>query len=216
MALDIEKEAIRRIMGKLGSPCIVELGARTGEDEHWIRGACGEDPNYIMVEPDMQNAQRILEMPRHLGRNRTLILGAVADYDGEITFWPSHNPDGSRTSGSIRIPSGHVTIYPSTSFDDTPTKVPCFMLDTIFKKEWLTKIDLLWVDIQGGEANMICGGRHSLDRTRFLFMEVEWVELYAGQALRPALLNMLPGWKMLEDFGQNILLENPNMIEGRL
>jgi hypothetical protein len=44
-------------------------------------------------------------------------------------------------------------------------------------------------------------------------MEVESVELYAGQALRPALLAMLPGWQMVADFGENVLLSNPGFTE---
>ncbi len=63
---------------------------------------------------------------------------------------------------------------------------------------------------------MICGGKRALLRTRYLFMEVEGVEMYQGQALREDLLNMLPGWRLIEDFGQNVLLLNPNMEEGRL
>ncbi len=217
MANEQEKAAIRRIMAKIASPCIVELGARTGEDEHWLRSACGEDPHYVMVEPDPWNAQKILDKPRGLDMNRRVILGVVAEYDGDATFFPSISPDGSRTSGSIRQPaSGHLSAYPDIKFQYKPSIVPCWTLDTIFEKDWLSKIDLLWVDIQGAEANMICGGKRALLRTRYLFMEVEGVEMYQGQALREDLLNMLPGWRLIEDFGQNVLLLNPNMEEGRL
>jgi hypothetical protein len=34
------------------------------------------------------------------------------------------------------------------------------------------------------------------------------VELYEGQALKPELLAMLPDWKVLQDFGYNVLLWN--------
>ncbi len=216
MANAEEKQAVFNAIHKITSPCVVELGARTGEDEPWIRGCCHEDPCYIMVEPDLPNAQLILDHPRGLDRNRRLILGAVAEHDGECQFHVSWNPaDGSRTSGSIRKPTGHVVYYPNTEFTGVNT-VPCWKLDTIFQKEWLTKIDLLWVDIQGAERDMIAGGRCALDRTRFLFMEVEDGELYAGQALRDDLIGMLAGWRINADLGQNILFENPNMIEGRI
>lgn len=216
MASDPEKNVIRRIMKDIPSPCVVELGARTGEDEPWIRGCCYEDPCYIMVEPDLPNAQLILDHPRGIDRNRRLILGAVAEYDGEATFHVSWNPaDGSRTSGSIRKPTGHLLYYPNTEFYRLNT-VPCWKLDTIFNKEWLTKIDMLWVDIQGAERDMIAGGQGALRRTRYLFMEVESSELYQGQALREELFAMLPCWKIVEDLGQNVLLCNVNMIEGRI
>ena len=216
MANDQEKAAIRRIMAHLQSPCVVELGARTGEDEPWIRGCCHEDPCYIMVEPDMSNAQLILDHPRGLDRNRRLILGAIAEYDGEAKFHVSCNPaDGSRTSGSIRRPTGHLVYYPNTEFTGVNV-VPCWTLDSIYQKEWLTKIDLLWTDIQGAERDMIGGGRRALAHTRYLLMEVESSELYEGQALRDELLSMLQGWQIVEDLGQNMLMRNPNMSEGRI
>ena len=217
MANEQEKAAIFRVMKNITSPCVVELGARTGEDEPWIRGCCHEDPCYIMVEPDLPNAQLIIDHPRGIDRNRRLILGAVAEYDGEAFFHVSWNPaDGSRTSGSIRPPTGHLIYYPDTKFYDRPNNVPCWTLDTIFNKEWLTKIDLLWVDIQGAERDMIAGGREALKRTRYIFIEVESSELYAGQALREELFAMLAGWRIVEDLGQNVLLCNPNAIEGRI
>jgi FkbM family methyltransferase len=216
VANDREKDVIRRVMKDIPSPCVVELGARTGEDEPWIRGACYEDPCYIMVEPDMPNAQLILNHPRGIDRNRRLILGAVAEYDGEAHFHVSWNPaDGSRTSGSIRRPTGHLMYYPNTEFTGINV-VPCWTLDSIYNKEWLTKIDLLWVDIQGAERDMIAGGQGALHRTRYLFIEVESAELYQGQALREDLFAMLPGWKIAEDLGQNVLLENTDMIGGRI
>ncbi len=216
MATEREKESIRRIMAHIASPCIVELGARTGEDEHWLRAACGEDPHYIMVEPDMWNAQKILDNPRGLDQNRKLILGAINDHNGPEPFIMSKAPDGSRTSGSLLSPSdAHFRKHPLIEFSEV-TVVPCWTLDSIFKKDWLTKIDLLWVDIQGAEREMILGGKQAIARTRYLFMEVETQELYRGQALRDELLAMLPGWNLLEDFKENVLLQNTMMKEGRL
>lgn len=216
MANEAEKQAIFRVMHKITSPCVVELGARTGEDEPWIRGVCHEDPCYLMVEPDIPNAQKILDHPRGIDRNRRLILGAVGEFDGDVQFHVSWNPaDGSRTSGSIRKPTGHLEYYPNTEFTGVNT-VPCWKLDTLFCKEWLTKIDLLWVDIQGAERDMIAGGAGALARTRYLFIEVEDGELYEGQALKHELLDMLPGWHIVDDLGQNVLLVNVQFREGRL
>lgn len=215
MATDREKDVIRRIMKDVSSPCVVELGARTGEDEGWIREACRDDPHYIMVEPDMWNAQKILDDPRGLDQDRKLILGAAGGNDGFVQFYASDSPDGSRTSGSIRPPTGHIDKYPEIEFHGITT-VPSWTLDSIFKKDWLTKIDLLWVDIQGAEGDMILGGRKSLERTRYLFMEVECEEMYHGQALRDDLIAMLPNWKLIEDFGENVLLENTCPVEGRI
>jgi hypothetical protein len=87
--------------------------------------------------------------------------------------------------------------------------VPCYTLDTIFRCEGLAKIDLLWVDIQGAERDMIQGGGFALAHTRYLFIEAETEELYAGEALKPELLALLGdhGFALVQDFGCNVLLE---------
>jgi FkbM family methyltransferase len=222
MATEREKDAIRKILQASSAPCIVELGARTGEEEQWLREACGDgpgrDPHYIMVEPDMWNLQHLLDNPRGLDQNRKVIAGAVTHEDGIVQFFPSISPDGSRTSGSIRLPTqAHFDRYPDVKFmKELASVVPGWSLDSIFRKDWLTKIDLLWADIQGAEADMILGGTEALKRTRYLFMEVYDEEMYVGQAGRRGLLAILQEWRLVEDFGDNVLLENPSPIEGRI
>jgi FkbM family methyltransferase len=218
MATDAEKQAVILAMLGANKPCVVELGARGGEDEGWIRGAFGTPVHYVMVEPDMRNAQIILDILPGTTPQRRLILGAIASYNGLITFYGSQSPNGDRTSGSIRKPTGHLVHIPEIKFPEkSKTVVPCYTLDEIFRREWLSHIDLLWVDIQGAERDMIQGGREALRRTRYLFIEAETVELYEGEALKPELIRLLPGWTLLNDFGYNLLLRNDNRpVIGRL
>lgn len=218
------------------SPCIVELGAHTGEDESWIRGAC-RDPrqvHYVMVEPDPRNCQAILDRvnvltissdyrENGLGQfstylyspwfgSRRLIIGAVADSNGIREFNFSEDMQGRRTSGSLRQPTGHLKYFPKIAF---PFKgmVPTFTLDHIFESEWLTKIDLLWVDVQGSEDMMIRGGQTALRHTRYLFMEIEEKELYGGEKLGHELIAMLPEWEVIEQFDFNVLMWNREFSE---
>ena len=214
MPSDEERLAVSALVHSLPSPCIVELGAHTGEDEEWLRGASAmpDHVHYVMVEPDPRNCQCILERgPIH--RTRRLIIGAVADSSGFRQFHFSVNrANGSRTSGSLRRPSGHLQHFPEIEFPMVGT-VQTYTLDEIFEREWLTKIDLLWVDIQGAENLMIAGGPVALSHTRYLFMEVEKVELYQGEGLRDDLVNLLPGWEVLQEWEFNILMRNPAFVE---
>ncbi len=210
MASIREKAAIHSILHEMHyPPVIVELGANCGEDEEWIRAFCsrGHQAHYVMVEPDVRNAQFIVDKPT--SRARRVILGACASYNGMIQFHACENQKvGDRASGSIRQPTGHVVHFPEVVFNRS-TWVPCFTLDEICKRERLDHIDLLWVDIQGAEKDMIEGGRKTLEQTKYLFMEAEpEVELYAGQALKSELIAMLPEWVMVEDFGYNVFMRN--------
>jgi 2-O-methyltransferase len=209
MATEQEISVIREHVKKLRSPTVVELGARVGEEEHWIRGAFPEDVHYVMVEADIRNCQIIAD--RYLNRTRRLIIGAIAERDGSVTFHGSLTDSNTRGSGSIHKPTGHIGVFPEIEFPcELRTVVPCYSLDTIFDREWLSKIDLLWVDIQGAEKDMILGGRKALSHTRYLFMETEDRELYEGMALKPELIALLDGWKLIQDFGYNCFFENPN------
>ena len=76
-----------------------------------------------------------------------------------------------------------------------------------------SKIDLLWCDIQGAENLMIAGGQKALQHTRYLVMEAGTVELYEGESLRPELISMLPGWKVLREFEDNVVMQNLNFSE---
>jgi FkbM family methyltransferase len=209
-----EQSAISAILREIPSPCIVELGSCGGEETPWLRAAC-QDPqhlHHVLVEPDPRNVQKILDA-EPTSRTRRLIVGAVSDRSGMQPFhFATNQKDRSNASGSLRKPTGHVELIPEVLFTHVGA-VMCYTLDEIFEREWLTKIDLLYTDLQGAEDLMIRGGQTALKHTRYLFMEVEKVELYEGQQLRDGLLAMLPGWLLVEEFPFNVLLENPRFRE---
>lgn len=208
-----EVKAVSVLLRELEHVVIVELGAHCGEEYRWISQACqgGEElKRYIMVEPDSRNCDAIKQA---VGGCVTLYQGAIADTYGERTFTRSWNTnDHTRASGSIRKPTGHLIHIPAVQFTGSGP-VDCYTLDGIFDVEELPKIDLLWVDIQGAENLMIQGGRRALRHTRYLFMEVEQLEMYEGEALKPELIGMLPGWKVLQEFEFNVLMTNTEFCE---
>ena len=212
MATEQEMEAVRHYCRPLRSPTVVELGARIGEDESWIRSSFQENVHYVMVEPDLRNCQIILD--GGITRTRRLLIGAVAEKDGSVEFHGSVTDYDTRGSGSIRKPTKHIDIFPAVEFPaHLRTMVPSFSLDSIFHREWLSKISLLYVDVQGAEKDMILGGRQALSHTQYLFIETEDRVLYEGMAVKSELLAMLRDWKLIVDFGYNCLLENQNFTE---
>lgn len=209
-----EKNALSRILADIDRPCILELGAHKGEESFWLRAACkpGQMLNHIMVEPDPRNCQTIINA-EPLSDFRRLIIGAVADDVEMRPFQFAFNVDDkTHASGSLREPTGHLFHFPQVKFTHVGA-VQCYSLDWIFHHQNLTKIDLLYVDIQGAENMMIAGGQTALRHSRYLFMEVENVELYAGEALKGDLIAMLPGWEVVQEFEYNVLLRNTNFRE---
>jgi FkbM family methyltransferase len=195
------------------NPVIVDVGAHWGEEdpvfEHLAQGGF----THIMVEPDPKNC-KIIEEDHLSKKGRKLIRGAVSDSRGMKLFWFSHSSSsGHRPCGSLLEPTGQLFAdFPNVSFSG-PELVQCLTLDEIYEQEGLAKVDLLWVDIQGGEMHMIRGGRHALTCTKFLFMETDRKEYYHGQSLKPELLSELSGWKILEDLGGIVLMENVGIVQ---
>ena len=215
-----EQQSIKSALSGVNRPVILEAGAHTGEETFQFEELLGRPFRHVLIEPDPRNVQHILDhvgptayenrAPRPLGPMRRLILGAVSDACDFREFWFSNNSeDQSHSSGSLLEPTGHLVHYKHVSF---PYKgmVVCWTLDEIFRREYLSWIDLLYSDVQGSEAAMIRGGTETLTHTHYLFMEVERSEMYRGEALRDDLIAMLPGWDLAGDFGVNILMRNKN------
>lgn len=205
MASVRERAAVSAILRSCEHPVIVDLGAYDGADTEWMIAACGNrSPIVLAIEPDERNCAEIIK------RDMAVWLwhAAIADHTGHCNFH-SCEPSGVQgpASGSIRKPTGHLEHFEWCKFND-PGEVSCFTLDYILGFSGLDHIDILWVDIQGAERDMIAGGPGALKLTRYMFIEVERVKLYDGQALRDELLAMLPGWKIIEEFDFNILLKN--------
>ncbi len=205
MSSSEEMAAVRGILAGFGpNPVIVELGAHVGEEAEWIMPLCN-DPLYYMVEPDERNYQKI---QKRLRKGMAVARLAIAYHDGETKFYPSENLlSNNRASGSIRKPTGHCLYFPEVTF--SKDFIECVTLDTLTERQGWKHIDFLWCDIQGAERDMIRGGQEALAKTRYMMIEAEpEVELYEGQALKPELIAMLPGWVVLNDFGYNLLMWN--------
>lgn len=205
------EETMYRIMGPIADPVILEVGAYLGEDFETL---LGKEMLHIMVEPDPRNVVRI---PRSL--KRRVIQAAVAAQSGRQKFYFSDWLPATdvHCSGSLLKPnmdaySKHVAAMKFTEKEGEDGLVDCITLDQLYAGPDIGvngKVDLLWVDIQGGEAGMIRGGTSALRHTRYLFMEADDVAFYEGEVLRPDLLKMLPAeWKLLEVLSGNVLLEN--------
>lgn len=206
----LEEAAIRGVLGDILQPVVVELGAHIGEDGPTFEAACkdGERLIHVMVEPDPYNAELIRLLPQSATRDVRLIEAACADINGLRNFHRSYSDDGHRASGSLLKPTGHLVYFPDIKFG-FPISVRCYTLDRIFVHQGLTKIDLLYVDVQGSERMVIAGGQMALRHTRYAFMEAEpRVQLYEGEALKAELIELMEGWEMVGDFDYNVLFRN--------
>lgn len=178
----------------------LELGAHQGEDTCWMSALPGVTIHAF--EPDPRNHQP----PRPNVLQRRL---AISDRDGRTPFILSRDGWGGQNwtySSSIKKPKHHLLRYPVT-FGET-IEVDAITLDAYCRQFGLGKIDFIWADVQGAEGEMIRGGIETLRNTRHLFTAYSDDELYEQQATLNEILALLPDFRVLEIWPENVLLEN--------
>jgi FkbM family methyltransferase len=193
------REWVQRIFNYRGPKTFLELGAHKGTDTAWMAEI--PDATLHAFEPDPRNDQ----VPRH---NLTIHRAAIADRNGPGSLILSKQGWGGEWtySSSIKRPKNHLQRYPVT-FGEA-IDVQFVTLDAFHYQEGLDVIDLIWADIQGAEGDMIRGGLRTLGRTRYLYTEYSDDELYENQPTLSQILDLLPDFRVLELWPEDVLLEN--------
>lgn len=194
------RELVTKLLGNGGQKIICELGSHDGTDTDWLSDLPGA--MVVAVEPDPRNQQQ----PK---ANVTVENAAIADRNGVGKLYLSQSGWGRNDwtySSSIKRPKNHLTRYPVTF--DGEADVQLLSLDTLAAKHGITAIELIWADIQGAEGEMIAGGRETLKKTRYLYTEYSDDEMYDGQISLSEILKMLPSYRIIELWPDNVLLEN--------
>jgi hypothetical protein len=120
----------------------------------------------------------------------------------------------------LKKPTGHLLEHTWITFPKS-VKVQCTKLDD-FKPLKNTKIDFMWVDVQGAEDLVFSCAQETLKNTRYVFTEFSNYELYEGQLNQEKLMNLFgPEWRIVPNVcppphpkhGGDILLENINFTK---
>lgn len=182
-----------------GARTFIELGSHRGMDTAWMAQVPGV--TVYGLEPDPRNHQPARP-------NVTIARAAVGDFNGRGLLTLSEQGWGREWtfSSSIKQPLNHLSRYPVT-FGRT-VEVEMTTLDSFCEQHRLGLIDFIFADIQGAEAEMIRGGRNTLSRTRYLFTEYSDDELYANQPKLSEILALLPEFRVVELWRDDVLLEN--------
>jgi FkbM family methyltransferase len=193
------------ILAGLADPLrIIEIGCNdgyhTGLIADWLRST-GRPWQYTAVEPDARHDPHIDGVDV-----RRVAIAATA---GRATLWRSGG--GYVGSSSLHQPMpALLDHYPRMTFDRV--EVEAVTLDGLC--DW-PRVSFIWADVQGCIGDMISGGGRVLGVTDYMFFEYELSQLYSGQWLLADVLEALPGWEIVRDFGGDILLRNPHVLTER-
>ncbi len=169
-------------------PCIFEVGGADGADTLEFLSLF---PNASMhvFEPDPENIS-ILEkcLPASVRLNKS----AVSDTNQVCLFHRSLNKGASalRLSGSIKKPMLVTEVWPTIEFEEK-ILVDSTNIDSYCEENNISKIDLIWADIQGAEASLIKGAMKMLPNIKAIFVEHSQLELYQGQPSIEEMLDLL-------------------------
>ncbi len=164
---------------------VFEFGSRYGEDTIEFAKALPEaqiygfecNPNTLI---HCQNATKSYA-------NITLTPKAISENEGEISFYPINAEatttthfDGNQGASSTLRASGKYTIE---NYVQDEVKVETIRLDNFMAKRGIAHIDILWMDIQGGELSALKSLGERLECVKVIYSEVEFIEIYENQPL---------------------------------
>ncbi len=194
-------------------PVILDIGCNDGTDTQCFLRLCPEAKLYCF-EPDVRAAARFKTNMRPYLDKVALFEIAISDRNGKATFHPSNGEGEAKEwdlSGSIRRPKKHLVEYDWVRFDQ-PISVETRRLDDWCGEANLNKIDLIWMDVQGAEADVIAGGKGTFSNTHFIYTEYSDKELYEGQLSLQGILQLLPSFELVTQYPRavygDVLLRN--------
>lgn len=196
----------------------MEVGSNSGEDTLRLLEAFPES-RVMAFEPDPRAAARWRQNVKN--SRASLHECVVSSEQGTVQFFQSEGipPDEQLftdvkdwdLSGSIRRPAAHRQVHPWVKFRD-PISVPSVTLDSFCASiglfEGHNEVALIWVDVQGAEADVIAGGHETLRRTRYFYTEFSNDYLYEGQVNLKELAKLLPNFRISRIWKNDVLFEN--------
>jgi FkbM family methyltransferase len=206
---------IKQFIKNLDIKVFVEIGMHFGIDTVEFR-RMHPQARIVSFEPDPRNIQKIKE----LGRNKICELYelALSNTNEPMDFYLSSgrckglgqllDSNDWSCSSSLKKPTGHLSLHRWITFPSS-VKVHCCKLDD-FEPLKHTKIDFMWVDVQGAEDLVFSCAQQTLRNTRYVYTEYCNQQLYEGQLNLQGVLKLFPGFKVLIDYGGDVLLENVN------
>jgi FkbM family methyltransferase len=218
---------IKQFIKNLDVKVFVEIGAHFCTDTQDFR-KMHPQARIVCFEPDPRN----IEVIKKLGNDKICELHelALSNTNEPMDFHlSSGNPLGKSTdpltlaydwsfSSSLKKPTGHLDQHRWITFPNT-VKVQCSKLDD-FEPLKNTKIDFMWVDVQGAEDLVFSCAQETLKNTHYVYTEFSDYELYEGQLNLSKLLNLFGSeWELVQGVcpaphpthGGDILLRNTKM-----
>jgi len=213
-------QLIRKFGSKIGEyPVVLEIGCNDGMH---TRIFLNEIPGITMhcFEPDRRPLNRF---DAAIGDDPRVVFYpvAVAEKTGKYPWFQSGGTTKTSwledwdLSSSIRRPTGHLQMSAWVTFTKVGDINAVSLDDWNSQNHSFRPIDLIFMDVQGAEADVILGGKKTLANTRYLYSEYYDTPMYEGQKSLKQLMELLgPDWELEEVFKSDFFARNKAAIGG--
>jgi FkbM family methyltransferase len=178
---------------------ILDVGAHRGEFTRRILRYYSTATVHL-VEADPELAQALQRQFADDERCR-VIHAAITDVSGPVQLRVNEH---RASSSLLRILPAASDLFGRSLREEKSLTVPGLALDELFRQSDLRNVDLMKVDIQGGERGLLRGGNEALGRTRAIYLEMLFQDQYENAALFDELHALLEhaGFRLqfLDDF----------------
>lgn len=214
-------DRFKDIISEAQYPFVIEIGSCDGYHSNLMISIIKEQERPFIFhgfEPNSDLHPNILDnLKGHIMFNTGLIAiypHAIGLFNEELPFFKSGGQkidkkgnvlDNYYGSSSIRKPKNVFNSYPDMTF--TEERVIVKSLDRHIEQQKLVgfPIDFIWADVQGAEIDLIKGGINTFKNVRYFYTEYENSENYEGQVGLSGILELLPDFEVVENYGGDLL-----------
>jgi FkbM family methyltransferase len=169
----------RRLLRGARNPVILDVGAHYGETTQQYDSLFPEATIYSF-EPFPESMALLRDRVAGLERV-TAVAAAIADKPGRRTFYVNHY---DATNSLLPRPTSFRRYYPEEGRTKATVDVAVTSIDRFMQERGIPRVDILKLDIQGGERMALEGARNALANRRIsiVYTELLFVPLYEGAA----------------------------------
>lgn len=155
-------------------PVILEAGGHYGEDTNRMKTLWPKATMHVF-EPLPSSYDKCLKNTKHL--NQVFCYPyALSTYTGKTHFYFDFLNDGA---SSIGAPLG----FNQREFNKEPLEVLCTTLNEWSERHAISRIDFMWLDMEGHELYMLQNASNILDSVKAIYSEFSFVPIRSDTGL---------------------------------
>jgi len=169
---------------------ILEAGAFDGNDTLNLVKMVPKG-KVISFEPNPSRYAELVEKTKNIYNVNTFPF-ALGEKNGTITFYVCHGAQNDPVyegASSALPPSESMKI----NYQGPKIEVPCLVLDDWCKEHNQSKIDFMWLDLEGYELQVLKSSPQILSTVKAMFVETNFYEFRQGMTLYEDLRAFLEG-----------------------